>query len=101
MVVSLSSLISPLYVSLCQVEQDFFLCLSVGVPHVKKQTKDGAGEVLEYRPDDVSDKVLLGILDRAYDMFSLFCGGLSHVLENNNNDRELLRERVGHFYTRY
>ena len=84
-----------------QVEEDFFLTLSVGVPHVKKLAKEGGGEVVEYRPDDVSDKVLLGILERAHDMFSLFCGGLKYVLENNNNNRDDLRERVNHFYTRY
>ena len=36
-----------------QVEGDFFLCLSVGIPHVKKPAKEGGGEVVEYRPDDV------------------------------------------------
>ena len=84
-----------------QVEGDFFLCLSVGIPHVKKPAKEGGGEAVEYRPDDVSDKVLLGILERASDMFSLFCGSLNSVLENNNNNRDVLRERVKHFYTRY
>jgi len=85
-----------------QVEGDFFLTLSVCVPHVKKLgAKEGGGEVVEYRPDDVSDKVLLGILERAHDMFSLFCGGLKYVLDKNNDNRDVLRERVNHFYTRY
>ena len=82
-----------------QVAPDFYLCFTVSVPCVKKTSKDGA-EVLEYRPDDVSDRVLLGVLDKAYAMFSLFSGGLQYILRENNNDRDILRERVKHFYTR-
>ena len=83
-----------------EVETDFYLGFTVSVPSVKKQNKDGA-EVVEYRPDDLSDNILLGVLDRAYDMFSLFSGGLNTVLDTNNNDKDVLKERVNHFYTRY
>ena len=44
--------------------------------------------------------MLLGILDRAQQMFSLFSGGLPHLLATSSGDRDLVRERVRHFYTR-
>ena len=56
--------------------------------------------MVEYKPDEVSDRVLLGILNRAQQMFSLFSGGLPHLLATSRGDRDLVRERVRHFYTR-
>ena len=83
-----------------EVEENFFLCFTVTVPFIKKVGKDGA-EVLEYRPEDVSDSVLLGVLERAHNMFSLFLGGLYSLLETNKEDVEVLKDRTSHFYTRY
>ena len=82
-----------------EVESEFFLCFTVSLPCVRRPGKEG--EVLEFRPEEVSDKVLLGILDKAHQMFSLFSGGLQYILENNQNSRDLLCERVRHFYSRY
>jgi len=84
-----------------QLEDNFLLCFTVSVPWAKKPAKDGGAEVVEYKPDEVSDRVLLGILDRAQQMFSLFSGGLPHLLATSRGDRDLVRERVRHFYTRY
>ena len=81
------------------VEPEFFLCFTVSVPCVRRPGKEG--EVVEYRPEEVSDKVLLGILDKAHQMFSLFSGGLHYILQNNQSSREVLSERVRHFYSRY
>ena len=80
------------------VESEFFLCFTVSVPCVRRPGKEG--EVVEYRPEEVSDKVLLGILDKAHQMFSLFSGGLHHILDNNPSNSGLLCERVKHFYPR-
>jgi len=82
-----------------QVENGIFLVLTVSIPWVKKQTKEG--DVHEYKPDEISDKVLLGILDKAYSMFCLFSGGVHHILDTKNDDREVLQDRVSHFFTRY
>ena len=82
-----------------EVEPDFFLCFSVSVPSVRRQGKDG--DLVEFRPEEVSDKVLLGILDKAHQMFSLFSGGLHYILDTNQRSRDLLCERVQHFYSRY
>ena len=82
-----------------EVEQDFFLCFTVTVPSVRRQGKEG--DLLEFKPEEVSDKVLLGILDKAHQMFSLFSGGLHYILDNNQRSRGLLCERVQHFYSRY
>ena len=46
-------------------------------------------------------QVLLGILDKAYSMFCLFSGGVNHILDTKNDDREVLQDRVSHFFTRY
>ena len=81
------------------VESQFFLCFTVSVPCVRRPGKEG--EVVEYRPEELSDKVLLGILDKAHQMFSLFSGGLQYLLEHNQGNQEVLRERVKHFYSRY
>ena len=83
-----------------EVEENFFLCFTVTVPSIKKAGKDGA-DVLEFRPEDVSDSVLLGVLERAHSMFSLFLGGLDVILDTNNGDKEVVREKTNHFYTRY
>jgi len=83
-----------------EVEKDFFLCFTVSIPSIKKVGKDGA-DVLEFRPEDVSDSVLLGVLNRAYSMFALFLGGLEVILDTNNGGKETVRERTKHFYTRY
>jgi len=83
-----------------EIEPDFILCFTVNVPFVKKVAKDGS-EVLEYRPEDVSDSVLLGILDRAHAMFRLFQGGMCSILSSSKDDRTLLKERLSHFYSRY
>ena len=40
-----------------QVETGIFLVITVNIPWVKKQTKEG--DVHEYRPDEVSDKAWL------------------------------------------
>jgi len=88
-----------------QVETGIFLVITVNIPWVKKQTKEG--DVHEYRPDEVSDKVLLGIVDKAYSMFCLFFGGVHHILETKHDDevkvreRAVLQDRVSHFFTRY
>jgi len=83
-----------------EVEDNFFLCFTATVPSIKKIGKEGA-EVLEFRPEDVSDSVLLGVLERAHNMFSLFLGSLSIILSSNNGNKEVVRERANHFYTRY
>eukprot|EP00092_Neocalanus_flemingeri_P001140 GFUD01001214.1.p1 GENE.GFUD01001214.1~~GFUD01001214.1.p1 ORF type:complete len:430 (-),score=156.20 GFUD01001214.1:124-1413(-) len=83
-----------------EVEKSFFLCFTVTVPSIRKVGKDGA-DVVEFRPEDVIDSVLLGVLERAHSMFSLFLGGLDVILDTNNGDKELVRERTEHFYTRY
>lgn len=75
------------------MEPGFFLALSVSVPSSRKPGKEGeqvriiitcnfmSGEIstekndivkVEWRPEDVSDSVLLAVLQRAYDMFHLF-----------------------------
>ena len=82
-----------------EVEPDFFLCFTVSLPSVRRQGKDG--DLVEFRPEEVSDKVLLGILDKAHQMFSLFSGGLHYILDTNQRSRDLLCERVQHFYSRY
>ena len=82
-----------------EVEEEFFLCFTVTVPSVRRQGKEG--DLLEFKPEEVSDKVLLGILDKAHQMFSLFSGGLRYILDNNQKNRGLLCERVQHFYSRY
>jgi len=81
-----------------QVERDFYLVLTVTVPSVKKEGKEGEQQV-EWRPEEVSDTVLLSVLQRAYDMFQLFQGGLG-ALEVSAGRVEV-REQVSHFYSRY
>ena len=80
------------------MEPGFFLALSVSVPSSRKPGKEGeqvgiiitcnfmSGEIstekndivkVEWRPEDVSDSVLLAVLQRAYDMFHLFQVGIN------------------------
>jgi len=80
-----------------QVEPGFFLALSVSVPSSRKPGKEG--EQVEWRPEDVSDSVLLAVLQRAYDMFHLFQGELS-ALEAARGHAGV-REAADHFFTRY
>lgn len=80
-----------------QVEPGFFLALSVSVPSSRKPGKEG--EQVEWRPEDVSDAVLLAVLQRAYDMFHLFQGELS-ALEAARGHAGV-REATDHFFTRY
>ena len=89
-----------------EVEQDFYLCFNVNIPFTRKvggkETKEGPAEsLLEFRPEDVNDSVLLSVLDRAHNMFSLFQGGLQSLLLAANGDKSVVREQVDHFYTRY
>lgn len=90
-----------------EVENEFFLCFNITLPFIKKvpsgvKDKDGGGEIVtEFRPEDVNDSVLLAVLERAHSMFSLFQGGLRHLLSVSNGDRNVLRDQVDHFFTRY
>jgi len=88
-----------------EVEEEFFLCFNLDLPYSKKlankDSKDASPEsVLEFRPEDVNDSVLLAVLDRAYQMFSLFNGGFKHVL-GKEDDREKLRGNVCSFFSSY
>jgi len=82
-----------------ELETGYWLCLCVSIPYNRKQTE--GGEVLEFRPEEVSDEVLLGVLERAHQMFSLFHGGLRKVLDEGLGDMDNLRQKVSHFYSRY
>jgi len=82
-----------------ELEPGYWLCLCVSIPYSRKQT-DG-GEVLEFRPEEVNDEVLLGVLERAHQMFSLFHGGIQKVVNEGLGDMDSLRQKVSHFYSRY
>lgn len=91
-----------------EVEPNFWLCLAVSLPWIRRpattangSTVVGSGEVIEFRPEEVADAVLLALLRRAYDMFCLFHGGLVRTLERSSGDRKMLSEWLDHFYSRY
>jgi len=81
-----------------QVELGYYLALSVTVPSTRRMSKDGVEQV-EFRPDDVSDSMLLAILERAHSMFCLFQGGLESIHEAGGGSA--VKEKAEHFYTRY
>ena len=71
-----------------EVEEGYWLCLVVAVPYLRR------GEVVEFRPDEVGDDVLLGVLTTAHQMFSLFHGGIGSVMEEGSGDMEVLKQKV-------
>jgi hypothetical protein len=89
-----------------EVEPDYWLCLAVSLPWIRRPAAGGcsaagAGEVIEFRPEEVADSVLLALLRRAYDMFCLFNGGLAKALERSGGERPMLSRWLEHFYSRY
>ena len=86
-----------------EVEAGFYLCIVVSVPYTRKQNRDG-GEVMEFQPEDVSDPVLVSLVQRAHHMFCLFNGGLELAMarcSDHEVKRHHLLELVRHFYSRY
>ena len=83
-----------------EVEPEFWLCISVTLPSARKQGKD-TGEVIEFYPEEVSDEVLLSLIRRSHEMFSLFHSSLTAALTRCGGNKLTLRELVDHFYSRY
>ena len=94
-----------------EVEPDYWLCLTVSLPFIRRPATtttpaSGSGnatptEVIEFRPEDVSDSVLLALLRRAHAMFCLFHGGLARALDRGGGNRSQLSQWLDHFYSRY
>ena len=88
-----------------EVEPDYWLCLAVSLPFIRRppagSNSSNTADVIEFRPEDVSDSVLLGLLRRAHSMFCLFHGGLAKALERSGGDRAMLTRWLEHFYSRY
>lgn len=94
-----------------EVEPDYWLCLAVSLPFIRRPASNnttagggnsnGSAEVIEFRPEDVSDAVLLALLRRAHAMFCLFHGGLARALERAGGERSQLTKWLDHFYSRY
>jgi len=78
-------------------EGNFWIVLTLSVPHSEKIVKDK--KVLEYYPDDLQDPISEAILRQSYEMFVLFNGLFTFIL--NKYGRPVLQERLEFFYTRY
>ena len=78
-------------------EKNFWIVLTLSVPYVEKMVKDK--KVPEYLPDEVQDSIGKASLQQAYEMFVLFNGLLTFILETYGF--KLLKERLEYFYTRY
>jgi hypothetical protein len=99
-----------------EVEPDYWLCMAVSLPFIRRPANNnsnnsstgtgssGTGttvDVIEFRPEDVSDTVLLALLRRAHAMFCLFHGGLGRALARAGGERLQLTRVLEHFYARY
>jgi hypothetical protein len=89
-----------------EAEPDFWLCLAVSLPWVRRPAAAGSssatsGDIIEFRPEEVSDSTLLALLRQAHDMFCLFHGGLVSALKRSGGDRGMLTRWLDHFYSRY
>ncbi|XP_065657749.1 vacuolar fusion protein CCZ1 homolog [Hydra vulgaris] len=78
-------------------EKNFWIVLTLSIPFVEKMNKDKI--ICEYLQDEVQDSLGKASLQLAYDMFVLFNGTLTFIL--NTVGLELLKERLEYFYTRY
>jgi len=83
-----------------EAEPNYWLCLSIAVPNVRRQAKD-SGEIIEFYPEDADDDVLLAICRKSYRMFCLFHSSLTSALERCEGNRPLFSDLVNHFFSRY
>lgn len=82
-----------------QAERGFWMAMTVSIPSLTK-VKDGT-EYLEYQSDDVQDSVYLAVLQQAYQMFRLFKGSFTSILESKSGDVAYLKQKLDHFFSRY
>ncbi|KAK3090405.1 hypothetical protein FSP39_011589 [Pinctada imbricata] len=99
-------------------EKDFWAVMTVSIPFIEKQ-KEGQ-PYTEYQEEDVQDPVYEALLRQAYRMFQvctspvyeailrqayrlfqLFNGTFCHILAKTNNNVDVLKQRLDHFYSRY
>lgn len=78
-------------------ETNFWCVMSLSIPYLEKTIKDK--KVVEYFNDDIQDAILKETLKQSYDMFVLFNGLFSAIL--NKFGINALKERFEFFYTRY
>ncbi|XP_066998066.2 vacuolar fusion protein CCZ1 homolog [Anabrus simplex] len=82
-----------------QPERGFWMAMTVSIPCVSKM-KDGT-EYLEYQSDDVQDSVYLAVLQQSYQMFRLFKGSFTSILDSKGGDVGHLRQKLDRFFSRY
>ena len=78
-------------------EGSFWSVISLNIPYLEKTVKDK--KVVEYLTDDVQDAIIQATLQQSYDMFVLFNGLFSFIL--NKFGVSALKERFEFFYSRY
>lgn len=80
-------------------ESGFWMVMTISIPSVTK-SKDGS-DYLEYQSDDVQDNVYLAVLKQSYQMFRLFKGSFSSILDCKGGDVECLKHKLESFFSWY
>lgn len=78
-------------------ENNFWMVMTLKIPSVEKVVKEK--KVVEYFTDDIQDSLAKSILKQAYDMFVLFNGFFSFIVDKYGV--AALKERFEFFYSRY
>lgn len=78
-------------------EGNFWIVMTVNIPYSEKFVKDKTAT--DYFTDDLQDSISESVLRQSYEMFTLFNGSFSFIL--NNHGTTALKERMEFFYTRY
>lgn len=78
-------------------EGNFWMVMTLKIPFAEKVVKEK--KVIEYFTDDIQDGLGQAILKQAYEMFVLFNGFFSFIIEKHGI--VALKERFQFFYTRY
>ncbi|XP_071493364.1 vacuolar fusion protein CCZ1 homolog [Diadema antillarum] len=78
-------------------EEEFWIIMTVTIPYTEK-VKEGK-TYHEYHEDDVQDSVYLAVLKHAYQLFKLFMGTFTEIMNLHGVDQ--LKYRLNHFFTRY
>uniref|UniRef100_A0A1B6CC35 CCZ1/INTU/HSP4 first Longin domain-containing protein n=1 Tax=Clastoptera arizonana TaxID=38151 RepID=A0A1B6CC35_9HEMI len=78
-----------------QPEENFWMVMTVNVP----TTSSAEGKA--YHGDDVQNVVCLAVLKQAYYMARLFLGPFYKLINIDNGDPSILKQKLDHFYNRY
>ena len=87
--------------SMFEAEPGYWMVLTVNLPYQKKRNKAGTSDYTEFNPEAVHDNVLNACLTHAHEMFRFFAGGFQHVMDEEEGDLEVFKERVSAFFSKY